>query len=141
MVVTGEAKSCTERWRLFDMEEDRLREHLRQHALEMVDKVWAKMPGSLRRFREVERALKEETEGLGAKCLQSWCDEAKDDSSRPSCPHCGGRTEQKERKEKHVICRGGDVVVKRKRWWCEKCGESFFPSGQGGDSRGSGDQP
>jgi YgiT-type zinc finger domain-containing protein len=127
MVITGEAKSWTEKWRLFEMDRDRLKEELRRHALEVVEKVWARMPGSLRCFGEVERALNEEMERLGAECLQSWCDEAQDDSSRPSCPHCGGRMEQKEHKEKHVICRGGDVVVKRKRWWCEKCGESFFP--------------
>ena len=109
------------------MDEERLKERLRRHALEMVEKVSGQMPASLRRFREVERALKEETEALHAKCLQSWCDEAEDDSSKPLCPHCGGRMEQKERKEKHVICHGGDVVVERKRWWCERCGASFFP--------------
>jgi YgiT-type zinc finger domain-containing protein len=95
----------------------------------MVEKVSARMPGSRRRFGEVERALREETQALAAKCLQSWCDEARDDSAKPLCPHCGGGMEQKEQKEKHVICQGGDVVVKRKRWWCERCGESFFPSG------------
>jgi YgiT-type zinc finger domain-containing protein len=123
------------------MDEERLKERLRRHALEMVEKVSGQMPASLRRFREVERALKEETEALHAKCLQSRCDEAEDDSSKPLCPHCGGRMEQKERKEKHVICHGGDVVVERKRWWCERCGASFFPSGRGGDGGRSGHQP
>jgi uncharacterized membrane protein YgcG len=121
------------------MDQERLRAELQRHALEMVEKVTAKMPGSLRRFGEVERTLKEETEVLHAKCLQSWCDEAEDDSSRPLCLHCGGRMQQKEQKERHLICHGGDVVVRRKRWWCQKCGASFFPSGRGGDGRGSGD--
>ena len=121
------------------MDQDRLKEALRKHALEMVEKVTGKMPGSLRRLGEVERALKEETEALHAKCLQSWCDEAEDDSSRPLCPHCGGRMEQKEQKERHLVCHGGNVAVRRKRWWFQKCGASFFPSGRGGDGRGSGD--
>jgi hypothetical protein len=124
-----EAKSCAQTWRLFDMDEERLKDELREHALQMVEKVSGKMPGSLRKFREVERALREEMERLQAKCLQSWCDEAQDDSPRPVCPRCGERMEQKEHKGKQLVCEGGDVVVKRKRWWCEKCGESFFPSG------------
>ena len=122
---------------LQEMDRERLNEQLRRHALEMVEKMSAKMPGSLRSFREVERALGEEAEELRAKFLQSWCDEAKDDSPTPRCPHCGGRGRQKD---KRVICHGGDVVVRRKRWWCEKCGESFFPSGPGGDGGGSADK-
>jgi uncharacterized protein with PIN domain len=111
------------------VDEERLKELLREHASEMVEKVMEGMPGSLRRFRDVEKALKEATEELEARCLQSWCDEAKDDSPSPRCPHCGGRMRQKDEKEKRVICRGGNVAVKRKRWRCEGCGASFFPSG------------
>ena len=115
------------------MDEERLKEELRKHALGMVERVAAKMPGSLRKFGEVERALKEEAEVLQAKCLQSWYDEAEDDSEAPLCPHCGGRMVQKEQREKRVVCHGGDVAVRRKRWWCECCGGSFFPSGRGSD--------
>jgi hypothetical protein len=111
------------------MDQERRKEELRKHALETVDKVSAEMPGSSRGFREVKRRLKEERERLGAKSLQSWCDEAEDDSSKPVCPHGGGRMEEKERKGKRVICHGMHVVVERKRWWCERCGASFFPSG------------
>lgn len=111
------------------MDKEQFRERLRQQALEMVEKVSADMPNSLRRFGDVERALKEATDELGAKWLQSWCEEAKDDSGTPLCPHCGAQMRQKEQAGKQVVCRGGDVVVKRKRWWCQKCGESFFPSG------------
>lgn len=123
------------------MDREGLKEELRRHALEMVEAIGQKMPASLRRFREVERALKEATEELHAKCLQSWCDEAKDDSTMPLCPHCGEKMRQKEQISKHVICHGGDVVVKRKRWWCERCGASFFPSGRGSDGGGPGHQP
>lgn len=122
------------------MDQERLKEELRRHALRVVEKVSADMPPTLRRFGDVEKALKEATEELGKEWLQSWCDEAKDDSLPPRCPHCGGRMRQKEQLGKQVICRGGDVTVKRKRWWCGKCGESFFPSGQRGDGRRSGDQ-
>ena len=111
------------------MDRERLKDRLREHTAEMVEKIVERMPGSLRRFRDVEKALKEATEELESRCLQSWCDEAKDDSPSPRCPHCGERMRQKDGKEKRVICRGGDVVVKRKRWRCEQCGESFFPSG------------
>ncbi len=84
----------------------------------MVERVWAKMPDSLRAFREVERAVVEATGELRGKVLQSWCEEARDDCSRPLCPHCGGKMRQKEQRDKRVVCHGGDVVVKRKRWWC-----------------------
>jgi len=111
------------------MDKERLKGRLREHTAEMVEKIVERMPESLRRFGDVERALSEATDELGAKCLQSWCDEAKDDSASPRCPHCGRPTRQKDGRDKRVICRGGDVVVKRKRWRCERCGESFFPSG------------
>lgn len=125
------------------MDQERLKEELRRHALRVVEKVSADMPPTLRRFGDVEKALKEATEELGKEWLQSWCDEAKDDSLPPRCPHCGGRMRQKEQlgKPRRRRGRGGDVTVKRKRWWCGKCGESFFPSGQRGDGRRSGDQP
>ena len=123
-----------------EMDKEGLKEELRKHALEMVERVSARMPDSLRAFREVERAVVEETGDLRAKLLQSWCDGAKDDSSRPLCPHCGGKMRQKEQRDKQVVCQGGEVVVKRKRWWCEKCGESFFPSGRGGDGGRTGDK-
>jgi hypothetical protein len=123
------------------MDEERLKEQLRKDALEMVEKVSAKMPGSLRCFGDVEKALKEATEQLGREWLQRWCDEAEDDSATPVCPHCGGGMRQKEQAGKRLICRGGDVEVKRKRWWCERCGESFFPSGRGGDGGGSAHKP
>lgn len=122
------------------MDRERLKEELRREARKAVDKVTAAMPATLRGFGEVEKALKEATEELGKVWLQSWCDEAKDDSATPACPHCGGKMRQKEGVDRQVICRGGNVTVKRKRWWCEKCGESFFPSGQGSDRRGAGDQ-
>lgn len=123
------------------MERERLKDEFRRRAVEMAEEMGEEMPGSLRKFGEVERALKEATEQLHARLLQSWCDMAEDDSSRPRCPHCGGKMRHKGERGKHVICHGGAVVVKRKRWWCEKCGASFFPSGRGGDSSRSGDQP
>ena len=123
------------------MDKEGLKEGLRKEVLEMVERVWAKMPDSLRAFREVERAVVEATGELRAKVLQSWCEEARDDCLRPLCPHCGGKMRQKEQRDKRVVCHGGDVVVKRKRWWCEKCGESFFPSGRGGDGGRTGNQP
>lgn len=123
------------------MDKQRLQEEFRQRALRMAEKVSSGMPCSLRRFGDVERALQKAAEELGREWLQSWCEEAKDDSPTPRCPHCGGKMRQKEQVGKRVVCRGGDVEVKRKRWWCEKCGESFFPSGRGGDGGGSAHKP
>ena len=123
------------------MDREQLKDELRRHAEEMAEEMGEKMPESLRQFGEVERAVKQATEDLQDKLLQSWCDQAKDDCSAPRCPHCGKKMRQEEQKGKHVICHGGDVVVKRKRWWCGECGESFFPSGRGGDGGGSADQP
>lgn len=108
------------------MDRERLKDELRRHALEMADEIGEKMPGSVRKFGEVERALKEVTEELHATLLQSWCDTARDDSSALRCPHCGRKMRQKQQRGKQLICRAGDAVVKRKRW-CEECGASFFP--------------
>jgi len=48
------------------MDKERLKEGLRKEVLEMVERVWAKMPDSLRAFREVERAVVEATGELRA---------------------------------------------------------------------------
>jgi hypothetical protein len=87
----GEKRRIGQVEEVWEMDEERLKEQLRRDALGIVEKVAAKMPSCLRRFRDVEKALKEATEQLGREWLQSWCDEAEDDSATPLCPQCGGR--------------------------------------------------
>lgn len=77
----------------------------------------------------MERLINREMDAAKAALLQAWVDEARDDSDRPHCPHCGGPMRQKERSAKTSACVGGQVTIHRLRWWCDACGASFFPSG------------
>jgi hypothetical protein len=95
---------------------------------------------SLQSMPEMEELIYSELNRSKSEILQAWCNQAKDDSTRPSCPHCGGPMRHKGRRSRTLICVSGQIEVKRTRWWCGACKASFFPSGQHGDRGGlSGD--
>ena len=106
---------------------------LRETAMAEVERVVESLVASASESRQemasMERKIYGAMDGLKAKLLQAWVDEAKDDTSRPVCPHCKGRLRQKQQGAKTCVCVGGQVTVTRTRWWCESCGSSFFPSG------------
>lgn len=116
------------------------RESLEAKAMAEVKGVVAKLvanaSGSRQDMAAMERRIYGAMDGLKAKLLQAWVDEAKDDTARPVCPHCKGRLRQKQVSGKTCTCEGGQVTVARTRWWCDACKASFFPSGQHGNSGG-----
>ncbi len=116
------------------------RESLRRRALSemnaVLDGIVEVASPSLQDMAAMERKIYDGMNGLKSKVLQAWVHEAKDDSSRPVCPHCRGPLRQKENVPKTCCCEGGDVTVTRKRWWCDACKASFFPSGQHDDGGG-----
>jgi hypothetical protein len=95
---------------------------------------------SLQELSSMEDVICDELNRSKAEALQAWCEEARDDSGCPACPHCGRRMRHKGRRPKTVIAEGGPVALNRTRWWCDACKASFSPSGQRGDGgRLSGD--
>lgn len=96
---------------------------------------------SLQDLAAIEDVICDELNRSKAEALQAWCNEAKDDSSRPVCPHCGGAMRNKGRRSKTVVAEGGPVEVTRTRWWCDACKASFSPSGRDDDGRGASDHP
>ena len=95
----------------------------------VVESLVANVSESRQEMASMERKIYGAMDGLKAKLLQAWVDEAKDDTARPVCPHCNGPLRQKQQSSKTCVCVGGQVTVARTRWWCESCGSSFFPSG------------
>jgi uncharacterized protein with PIN domain len=105
-----------------------------------VEKLAAEAPEALEDMAAMERRIYAACDGLKAKYLQAWINQASEQGARPVCPHCGGRLRQKEKIRKTSVAVGGPVEVARTRWWCDSCKESFFPSGQHDDRGGlSGD--
>jgi len=96
---------------------------------------------SLQDLGSMEDVICEQLNRSKAEALQAWCDEAKDDSGSPRCPHCGGAVRHKGRRSKTVIAEGGPVRLSRTRWWCDACKASFSPSGQRRDGGGSSGDP
>ena len=84
---------------------------------------------SLQSMAEMEELIYTELNLSKAKILQAWCDEAADDSARPLCPHCRGVMRHKGYRARTAVCDGGQVALRRARWWCDACKASFFPSG------------
>lgn len=82
---------------------------------------------SLRSMANMEQLIYSELDRSKSEVLQAWCDQAKDDSSRPLCPHCSGTMRHKGSRGRTLICEGGQVELKRTRWWCDACKASFFP--------------
>lgn len=89
--------------------------------------------GSLQSMAQMEDLIYGELNRCKPQILQVWCNQAKDDSSRPLCPHCGGPMRHKGSRQRTLLCKSGQVELKRTRWWCDACKASFFPSGQHGD--------
>lgn len=109
------------------MDQQRLLEQFQAAAKAAARRVAENASSSRQDMASMEQRIYDELDALKATFLQQWIDHAKDDSGRPSCPHCGGRMRQKEQLPKTSSCIGGSVTVPRTRWWCSSCGESFFP--------------
>ena len=112
-----------------DQQVDQILQQVRQRIVEQSS-------GSLQSMAETEKLIYEELDRSKPQILQAWCDQAKDDSSRPYCPHCGGPMRHKGSGRRTLLCHSGQVELKRTRWWCEACKASFFPTGQHGDGGG-----
>lgn len=115
------------------MDREHLIERMRERAAEVAKRVGDSASGSLLDLQEVEAAIYAECDRLKAQWLQTWADQAKDDSRRTPCPRCGGKMKQKERSPRTSACVGGQVAVQRTRWWCDACQASFSPGGRSGD--------
>ncbi len=48
---------------------------------------------------------------------------------RPDCPGCGQAMRHKGYRDKAVITRTGEVVVRRVYYYCERCRKGIFPPG------------
>lgn len=94
---------------------------------------------SLQDLAAMEDVICDELNRSKAEALQAWCQEAKDDSSCPPCPHCGKPMRHKGHRDKTVVAEGGPVQLRRVRWWCDACKASFPPSGQSGHGGGVSD--
>lgn len=121
------------------------RETFRQKAQAEMERVLDALVSEASESRQdmaaMERKIYAAANGLKPALLQAWVDQAKDDSSRPACPHCGRPLRQKQQVPKTCVCEGGQVEVRRTRWWCQACGESFFPSGRNDDGGRVSDHP
>jgi len=119
------------------------REKLDERLRGILDRVRARIvreaSPSLQDLASMEDVICDELNRSKADALQAWCDEARDDSGSPRCPHCGGTMRNKGRRGKTVIAEGGPVQLNRTRWWCDACKASFSPSGQPGDGGGLSD--
>ena len=99
-------------------------------------RIVAEASPSLQSMAEMEELIYGELNRSKPQVLQAWCNAAEDDSSRPACPHCGGRMRHKGYRRRTLICEGGQIELDRARWWCDACKASFSPSGQHGDGGG-----
>ena len=118
-----------------DQQVDQILEQVRRRIVDQAS-------GSLQSMAEMEQLIYGELNRCKPQILQAWCDQAKDDSSRPLCPQCSGPMRHKGSGRRTLLCESGHVDLKRTRWWCDACKASFFPSGQHGDGGGlSGNTP
>ncbi len=118
------------------MDREALDRRLREILDGVRERIMDEASPALENFADVENAICDELNRSKADALQAWCDEAKEASGPPRCPHCGGRMRNKGRAGKEVIAEGGPVKLTRTRYWCDACKASFSPSGQHGDGGG-----
>lgn len=123
------------------MDRARLDEKLQGILDQVRERIVKEASPSLQSLASMEDIICEELNRSKAQALQAWCDEAKDDSGSPRCPHCGGGMRNKGRRSKTVVAEGGAVRLNRTRWWCDACKASFSPSGRCGDGGGASGEP
>ena len=123
------------------MDREAFRQKAQAEMQRVLDALVAEASESRRDMAAMERRIYAAANGLKPTLLQAWLDEARDDSARPVCPHCGRPLRQKQQVAKTCVCQGGQVEVRRTRWWCEACGRSFFPSGRSDDGGRVSDHP
>lgn len=115
------------------MNKEELKRQLKIEAEKLAEKIAEESSGSLQDMAAMERKIYAAMDQLKAKALQLWVGQAQDDSDRPKCPQCGGAMRHKGHRDKTSSCIGGQVTVRRKRWWCDACKASFSPSGRNDD--------
>jgi transposase len=124
------------------MDRNEFKQAFMAESEELIDRFMDEASDSLQDMAEMERKIYEGLDRLKAKYLQIWTDRAEDDTGCPTCPGCGRAMRHKGYRKKTSSCVGGEVNVRRKRWWCDACKASFSPSGPGDDSgRAFGDSP
>lgn len=123
------------------MDRQAMTDRMRGEAEAMVGRVAAGASGSRQDMAAMERLIYAQADALKASLLGAWVEQAEDDSERPRCPHCEGVMRQKESSPRQTVCVGGVVAVERKRFWCDACGASFFPSGRDGGAGEPRDHP
>jgi uncharacterized protein with PIN domain len=111
------------------MDRQQLIEQMTTKMQAAVERIGKRASNSRQEMAAMETLIYQEMDQAKADLLQTWIDQAADDSDRPRCPHCQGRMRQKEQSPKTSACIGGQVTVKRTRWYCPSCRQSFFPSG------------
>ena len=123
------------------MDRQVMTERMRAEALAMVGRVAAGASASRQDMAAMERLIYAEADAMKAAMLQAWVEQARDDSERPGCPHCGGPMRHQGNRPRTLASVGGQVTVERKRYWCGACGASFSPSGRDDGDGQSRDQP
>jgi hypothetical protein len=123
------------------MDRQAMTERMRAKALAMVDCVVAGASASRQDMAAMERLIYAQADAVKAAMLQEWVQEARDDSQRPGCPHCGRPMRHQGSRPRTAVCVGGQVTVERKRYWCDACKASFSPSGRDDGDREPRDQP
>lgn len=123
------------------MDREKLDAKLRGILDRVRERIVVEASPSLQDLESMEDVICDELNRSKAQALQAWCEQAKDDSASPPCPHCGQRMRHKGRRSKTLIAEGGPVDVSRTRWWCDACKASFSPSGQQGDGGGLSPDP
>ena len=122
------------------MDRDKLDQKLRGILDQVRQRIVDEASPSLQDLASMEDVICDELNRSKSQALQAWCDEARDNSGSPRCPHCDGAMRNKGRRARTVVAEGGPVTLNRTRWWCDACKASFSPSGQRGDGGGpSGD--
>lgn len=113
-------------------ENEDLKKKLKEHYDELIERVMGKQKGldeiSLEEIEEAALEIGRVVQSAVTRELVEQS-EAQERGKRPKCPTCGGRMRNKGYREKDLVTRSGEVRVKRKYWYCQRCESGIFPPG------------
>jgi YgiT-type zinc finger domain-containing protein len=73
------------------------------------------------------KSRKRLSEGMAKELLAGEI--SREPEQAPACPKCGGKTVDKGKRPQVIETRLGTLRMERVYYYCEACGEGFFPPG------------
>ena len=104
-----------------------LKEKVRTDIVAEYDQLIDELPDDVKSFQEAEQVLRRGTIKIACELLQCWVEVAEKKLGVPKCSKCQVNMRHRGLRECTIVTTVGEVVYRRPRYICEKCGQTIYP--------------